>query len=80
MDQPAPSVPWVETQNIYDIKYFNRDNRRVGTVGGLALSKTQVIRMQVPNAAPSWGLFPRYSVSNHLFINLSTHFSQVIVS
>jgi hypothetical protein len=46
MDQAVPIIPWSENKNIFDIKYYNRDTRRSGTVGGLLLSQTQVIRKQ----------------------------------
>jgi len=37
---------------IYDIKYFNRDYRHAGAVGGLPVSKTQVVRMEKTVGGP----------------------------
>jgi len=43
MNQGKASVPWADTDKIYDIKYFSRDTRHIGAVGGLNLSRTRVI-------------------------------------
>jgi len=47
MNQGKASVPWADTDKIYDIKYFSRDTRHIGAVGGLNLSRTRVIVHQV---------------------------------
>ena len=43
----ATRHPWPRALQIYDIKYFSRDTRHIGAVGGLNLSRTRVIVHQV---------------------------------
>ena len=51
-EEGQPQVPWADNDKIYDIKYFNRDYRHAGAVGGLPVSKTQVVRMEKAVGGP----------------------------